>query len=175
MGGRKTALFLLPKFSSYVDAKCANISTNKTQDSARRDKIRIERGVDMANYPYMNYQSFSPPGGFQQNMGYQQPAGYQPQNQQGGGFVCRPVSSRAEAEAFPVDFMGAPMFFPDMSSDKIYLKRWNANTGSADFAEYTRAASALPDSPKNSLEEIREMFGTINEKLDAFKGGVKNE
>lgn len=127
----------------------------------------------MANYPYMNYQSYSPPVGYQQ----QNMTGYQPPVQQnGGGFVCRPVSSRAEAEAFPVDFMGAPMFFPDMSSDKIYLKRWNANTGSADFAEYIRAVDVPAAAPKDGFAEIREMFGAINEKLDAFKrGGASDE
>lgn len=125
----------------------------------------------MANYPYMNYQPYSP------TVGYQPPSvsGYQPQVQQnGGGFVCRPVSSRAEAEAFPVDFMGAPMFFPDMSSDKIYLKRWNANTGTADFSEYVRAVD-VSSTPKDSLSEIREMFGAINEKLDSFKGVKTDE
>ena len=38
-------------------------------------------------------------------------------------FFCRPVASREEALGVPVDFMGAPMFFPDLAHNVVYMKR----------------------------------------------------
>lgn len=121
----------------------------------------------MANYPYVNYQQGFPPQG-----GYPQQAGYQPQNMylmpQQNGVPCRPVSSRAEAEACPVDFMGAPMYFPDMANDKIYMKRWNATKGATDFAEYVRSDA---ETPASEMSAIRGMLETLSGKIDALGGG----
>lgn len=125
----------------------------------------------MANYPYMNYQGY-PPQGYQQNMGPVMP----PQQQgfqipQGGGMVCRPVSSRAEAEAFPADFMGAPMYFPDMAQDKVYMKRWNATRGATDFVEYIRSGEPA----QSEMGTIRSLLESLTAKVDDMSGGEKDE
>lgn len=63
---------------------------------------------------------------------------YQPQQMQNGnGFVCRPVTSRLEAEAVQVDFMGPGTIMPDLGHGVIYLKRFNQNNGASDFIVFS--------------------------------------
>lgn len=92
----------------------------------------------MANYPpypYGGYQPMQMP-----QMPMPQMAPQMPQNGQmsGGGLspMSRPVSSREEAQATAADFSGALMLFPDISHGRVYLKRWNVQTGAADFLEF---------------------------------------
>ena len=92
----------------------------------------------MANYPpypYGGYQPMQMP-----QMPMPQMAPQMPQNGQmsGGGLspMSRPVSSREEAQATAADFSGALMLFPDISHGRVYLKRWNMQTGAADFLEF---------------------------------------
>ena len=96
----------------------------------------------------------------------------QPQMQQSApgsgqpGFFCRPVASREEALGVPVDFMGAPMFFPDLSRGLIYMKRFNPSSGSADVYEFR--VQERSDPPQQaaptmiSLEEINNMKDAID-------------
>lgn len=114
----------------------------------------------MANYPFANYQQEYGSAGYgQQNYN----RGYNYQQPQQQGFMCRPVSSRAEAEAVPVDFMGAPMYFPDLSADKVYCKRWNAQRGATDFAEYTRT---FPEQSGGDMSGVFGMLEALNQKMD---------
>ena len=88
------------------------------------------------NYPnYINYQQpvYQPP----------QP----PQNAQGLSMTSRLVSSREEAGSVPADFSGNLMVFPDISHNRIYIKRWNYQTGAAEFMEFE------PVSEKNEVIE----------------------
>lgn len=92
----------------------------------------------MANYPpypYGGYQPMQMP-----QMPMPQMAPQMPQNGQmsGGGLspMSRPVSSREEAQATAADFSGAMMVFPDVAHGRVYLKRWNMQTGAADFLEF---------------------------------------
>lgn len=98
------------------------------------------------------------------------------------GFFCRPVASREEALGVPVDFMGAPMFFPDLSRGVIYMKRFNTSSGSADVYEFRvqersepapQAATAMV-----SLDEIRDMKDAIDilkKEVEGLKRSGKTE
>jgi hypothetical protein len=96
----------------------------------------------MANYPpypYGGYQPMQMPQMTPQ-MSMPQMAPQMPQNGQfgQGGLspMSRPVSSREEAQATAADFSGAMMVFPDVAHGRVYLKRWNMQTGAADFMEF---------------------------------------
>lgn len=97
----------------------------------------------------------------------------QPQNQgaqitnmqQTGGnsnFFCRPVASKEEALGVPVDFMGSPMFFPDLAHNVIYMKRFNTSTGAADVFEFHGAQEQTAQVPSFApLDEFNAMKDTI--------------
>lgn len=127
----------------------------------------------MANYPMYN---FNP-----QTMGYQpqmqpmyQP--YQPQQQQEAQLFCRPVTSADEARGVPVDFSGKPMFFPHLSAGKIYLKIFDAGSGSAIFREFRLAepetaqqAQAVAFAPMSEVEQLRQMVAELQNEVRAMK------
>lgn len=89
-----------------------------------------------------------PPRGDMQGMGQQvqqmQPQQPQP-SIQGLSGASRPVTSREEATGVAADFSGSLMVFPDIAHNRVYLKRWNMNTGSADFVEYAPVVQAQPE------------------------------
>ena len=84
---------------------------------------------------YPTYGTYTAPGGVTPRTDMQPQPMTQPQ-QAAQSFFCRPVASREEVLGVPVDFMGTPMFFPDLAHGVIYLKRFNANTGSPDLFEF---------------------------------------
>lgn len=96
-----------------------------------------------------------------------QPA--QPQNQTAQGLspASRPVTNREEAVSTPADFSGALMVFPDLSNNRIYLKRWNMQTGSADFGEFAPVIPAgnEPQPQKTAafvrLEDFQSLQDTV--------------
>ena len=78
-------------------------------------------------------------------------------------FFCRPVASREEALGVPVDFMGSPMFFPDLAHNVIYMKRFNTTTGAADIFEFRgEQAQAEPAPSFAPLDEFNAMKDTIS-------------
>lgn len=85
------------------------------------------------NYP--NYNSYYPRYG-QPIYSAQAFSPMAAQNAQGYSMSSMPVSSKEEAMAVPADFTGAPMVFCDLSHGKVYIKQWNAQTGSADFMTF---------------------------------------
>lgn len=113
---------------------------------------------------YMNY--YQPAQGYQQMnqpMQVNQPTQQaQPTGAQ-SNFVCRPVASREEALGVPVDFMGSPMFFPDLAHNVIYVKRFNANTGAADLFEFhgQHEQASAPAPTFAPLDEFNAMKNTI--------------
>lgn len=119
-------------------------------------------------YPYYgNYMHYYQPAqGFQQMnqpMQVNQPTQQaQPTGTQ-SNFVCRPVASREEALGVPVDFMGSPMFFPDLAHNVIYVKRFNANTGAADLFEFhgQQGQESAPAPTFAPLDEFNAMKNTI--------------
>ena len=101
----------------------------------------------------------------------------QQQAQQSGqsNFFCRPVASREEALAVPVDFMGAPMFFPDLAHNTIYMKRFNTNTGSADVFEFhgpqqESSQSATPAfAPLDEFTAMKDTIAQLKEEIERLK------
>ena len=87
------------------------------------------------NYPYTPYNPGFPPnyGGLQAPQSAQ---ALPVVNNTPIGFVCRPVTSKAEAETAQVPFDGSTTYFVDTSSGKIYAKTFNFNTGAAPIVTY---------------------------------------
>lgn len=144
------------------------------------------------SYPQYNYPAF---GGYnpitpyaprmEAPQGFQQPTqpAQQPQSvATPPSFVCRPVASREEAMAIPVDFMGNPMFFPDLAHGVIYVKRFNTQTGSADLFEYyarpaERRTEGSQDTvafaPLNDLMDLKDTVDQLRKDVDGLKKPAK--
>jgi hypothetical protein len=153
------------------------------------------------NYTYPAYGAYNPvtpfapaPQVYQPQQPAQQPS--QAIQTQGSvntqpAFFCRPVASREEALGVPVDFMGAPMFFPDLAHNVVYMKRFNTNTGAADVFEFHGQQEARDQQIENPapafapLDEFMDMKDTINNLKDEIerlkkpasggKAGKKND
>lgn len=121
-----------------------------------RYRCTTGRGVnDVAYYGnYMNY--------YQPMQNQYQPGNPPMTNQtQQTNFVCRPVASKEEALGVPVDFMGSPMFFPDLAHNVIYVKRFNTNTGAADVFEFHGAQEQVVPPSFAPLDEFNVMKDAI--------------
>ena len=119
------------------------------------------------NYPYYNPYQFAPQSAPQprfDQMGANPPqmqnAPVPQQAQQGAAFLTRPVTSREEAVAAQVDFLGPGTLMPDLSHGTIYLKRFNPNTGASDFFTFTLEQPKAEPEPqwatKEDIEKLRE-------------------
>lgn len=108
----------------------------------------------------------------------------QQQNQQpiqGLSAASRPVTSREEANGVAADFSGSLMVFPDITHDRVYIKRWDVNAGAAQFQEYAPAARAQQqaeqprqDTPAAfaSLQDFQDLKGLVEnlrQEIDALK------
>ena len=82
------------------------------------------------------------------------------------GFICRPVTSRIEAEAVQVDFMGPGTVMPDLAHGTIYLKRFNPQSGSAEFLTFTAQQEQAPVQYATAQE-----VQAIRAELEALKHG----
>lgn len=131
----------------------------------------------MANYPpypYGGYQPMQMPQMTPQ-MSMPQMAPQMPQNGQfgQGGLspMSRPVSSREEAQATAADFSGAMMVFPDVAHGRVYLKRWNMQTGAADFLEFGPVVEAaeVPAVEYVCLQTYTEDMEKLRKELDGLK------
>lgn len=118
------------------------------------------------NYPYYNPYQFAPQSAPQprfDQIGTNPP---QMQNvpapqaaQQGAAFLTRPVTSREEAVAAQVDFLGPGTIMPDLGHGTIYLKRFNPNTGASDFftfvMEQPKADPEVRWATKEDIDNLR--------------------
>ena len=90
-------------------------------------------------------------------------------------FFCRPVASKEEALGVPVDFMGAPMFFPDLAHNVIYMKRFNTNTGSADVFEFHGTQQEAPKdmapafAPLDEFMSMKDTIAQLKEEIEWLK------
>lgn len=104
-----------------------------------------------------------------------QTAQQQPQQNVQSNFYCRPVASREEALAVPVDFMGAPMFFPDLAHNVVYMKRFNTNTGSADVFEFHGTQQEAPKdmapafAPLDEFMSMKDTIAQLKEEIERLK------
>lgn len=112
--------------------------------------------------------------------------GYQPYSnasaQSAGGYICRPVTSREEALATPIDFMSAGIIMPDFAHGMIYVKRFNSQTGSAEFGDFAIAPPPAPNrnttvdyALKTDIEMLNNAFNELKNEFDKFKDQPKTE
>jgi hypothetical protein len=84
------------------------------------------------------------------------------------------------------DFSGAPMIFPNMAQNEIYVKRWDLQSGSSVFVEYvpkgveTESPAALYATQgdfKELAEKLTERLEDIELELERLKkkGAKKND
>lgn len=83
------------------------------------------------NYTGYNFPTYMPPS----------PAPMQPN--QGISSASRMVGSKEEAVAIPTDLSGAFMVFPDVSHNRVYVKRLNPATGGSDLFEFMPATAQV--------------------------------
>jgi hypothetical protein len=134
----------------------------------------------MANYPPYPYGGYQPMQMPQMQM--PQMAPQMPQNGQfgQGGLspMSRPVSSREEAQATAADFSGAMMVFPDVAHGRVYLKRWNMQTGAADFMEFgpVEAVAENATTPEYvCLQTYQEDMEKLRKELAGLKKVIIND
>ena len=99
-----------------------------------------------------------------------------PQSVPVGGMGLSPssrmLSNRDEANAVPADFTGALMVFPDMRNNRVYIKRWNFQTGTADFVEFVPFAQESKEEPKYAtLEDLN----ALRNEFFKYQKAVKND
>lgn len=89
-----------------------------------------------------------------------------------GNFACRPVTSKEEAMAVQVDFLGPGTIMPDLGHGLIYLKRFNSNTGACDIYEFSA------QTPKKEGAPVRyatiEDLNALREEMAQLRKGVNN-
>ncbi len=131
-------------------------------------------------YTYPNYGSFSPtPSYIPQN--YPNSAPLSAQTPTGGvngqsGFVCRPVTSKLEAEAVQVDFLGPGTIMPDLGHGVIYLKRFNPNTGYSDFLSFSfdQNQTSEQENPESEISGIKKEINELKKEIEEIKKTRKN-
>lgn len=126
-------------------------------------------------YPYNSFPSYPPPASFPQASAQQSPA-------QGLSPASRPVTNKEEANAVSADFSGALMVFPDITHNRVYVKRWDYQSGSAVFLEYVpkgdpgKQESAPLFATQDDLRTVNENIAAIRVEIeDLKKGRKKNE
>lgn len=159
----------------------------------------------MSNYPPYQYQPYLQTGPYMPPQVYQPRAEMQgpiqqpqtaPAQTQSGPVPClsaasRPVTSKEEAMGVAADFSGALMLFPDITHNRVYVKRWDFGTGGPVFQEFSPAPAAVPAQEKEerasvvwaSLQDLQDLKSVVdglkNEierlKKPAGKAAVKND
>ena len=122
-------------------------------------------------FPNYNPQNFAPAP-------VQPPASVQSGVNTPPGYLCRPVTSRLEAEAVQVDFLGPGTVLPDLSHGAIYLKRFNPNTGASDFLVFNLETPSEPaPAPQyvtaDVMDGLREEIAALKNEVDALKKAKK--
>jgi len=103
----------------------------------------------------------------------------QPPNQ-GLSAASRPVTSKEEAMGVAADFSGALMVFPDISHGRVFVKRWNFQSGAADFVEFAPVAQSVPQQePAQSqgsafaslqdLQDLQDIVENLQKEIDRLK------
>lgn len=117
-------------------------------------------------YSYQNYGVYNPTPSFIPQT--YAPVAPSPQANTSGqpGYLCRPVTSRLEAEAVQVDFLGPGTIMPDLAHGVIYLKRFNTNTGASDFLVF--AAQNTPETEPVQYATIEDI-NSLRVEIEALK------
>ena len=127
----------------------------------------------MSYNPAFTYPPYNPynPYGYQPGpaVPVQQP---QPQVQaQPQGFACRAVTSREEAVAVQVDFLGPGTIMPDLGHGAIYLKKFNPSTGACDFFAFVvqQPEPAAPAAPQVVEYATKQDLAALRDELISKK------
>lgn len=127
-------------------------------------------------YTYPNYGAFNNQNYMPQNYAPAPPT--QPQTQQNGvngqpGYLCRPVTSRLEAEAVQVDFLGPGTIMPDLAHGTIYLKRFNPNTGASDFISFVmeqpQEMAPVQYAPADAIDGLKSEIENLKAEIENLK------
>lgn len=89
-----------------------------------------------------------------------------PQPQQVQGYICQPVTSREEALAVQAQYFSPGTLMPDLAHGKVYLKRFNVDTGASDMYEFS-----LPDPPVMPTQNTPD-YNAMLERLSALEAEV---
>lgn len=107
--------------------------------------------------------------------------------------VSRPVTSKEEAMGVAADFSGAPMVFPDVSHDRVYIKRWDLASGGPAFQEYAPVFRSQTEPAQNELpaekaawvslqdfQDLQDLVEQLKSEIDRLKkptgkAAVKND
>lgn len=127
----------------------------------------------------MAFQFGAPGYGFspQQTFFPQQPQQYTPPQTyaQQPAFACHPVTSREEAVAAQTEYFSAGLVMPDLAKGRIYLKRFNQNTGASEFFEFgliqqeepTKVEYVTKDEFNKFIEDMKTRKATVKKKGEA--------
>lgn len=92
------------------------------------------------------------------------------------GFVCKPVTSRAEAVAYQIPFDGTTTYFVDTSNGCIYAKTFNFNDGTAPLQVYVREVdNPAPVVQYATVDMVEDLKREISELKKTRKVVKKNE
>lgn len=90
--------------------------------------------------------------------------GMQSINSQPGEIVARVVTGREEAVAAQIIPDGNPVLFVDYGQKRIYFKRYDPNTGTAEFHDFVLDTPKPPEAPQYAtLDMIEAMRGEIEQ------------
>lgn len=99
-----------------------------------------------------------------------------PATTQGISPVSRPVSNREEAVAAQIPFDGSISVFPDITHNRVYIKRWNMQTGASDFGEFAPVVQAAGEPAGNkadavfaSIQDFQDLQETVNNLQKEFE------
>lgn len=102
-----------------------------------------------------------------------------PQPSQGLSPSSRPVTNRDEANAVSADFSGALMVFPDITNNRVYIKRWNVQAGAAEFMEFVPSLQAQPVrefsreeaafASRQDLQNLQELVEKLQKEIGRMK------
>lgn len=128
------------------------------------------------------YQMYQPAYGNPYAPRFQQPTApyYPTQPQQTQGVMASMVTSQKEAEAAQILFNNDVNVFVDSSGTVIYTKRFNPQTGSADFAVFRRV-DAVQETPaaayasQADVESIRQQLNDVLDRLDRGRRARKDD
>ena len=96
-------------------------------------------------------------------------------------YAVQPVTRKEEALAVIADPMSAGVLMPDLDHGRIYVKRFNPNTGTSDFAEFSLAAPhAAQESAEQKMEyvtmdEFKRVVEPLAKAVAALRGGSTHD
>ena len=85
-------------------------------------------------------------------------------------FRMIPVTNIEEANATQIDIQGTPTFFFNQSANEVYLKKFNINTGKADFVKFIKANEVV-EKKEDNFKKLNDRLDSIVSLLQADKGG----